>query len=352
MQSSPSSFSTQRIPVNRPIHSAIGAGKSNLMDAIFFVFRSKERVTANCSTAELGILRRKTTSGEWNRLDWMGQLWWKEKWKTVSWGEGTAKKALEGLEVLTKSSRYQSTAGVSEYKLNDKTVHIRGLQCSPGLSPNILVKVKIFLVPQELASEYEAAREAQERATENATFNFTKRRGIAGEIKQYNREQKSEADRFDVLCQEQKDKDLGGLRQEQSIHEIALESALTDQAKARITRRRRTSRTGSFNNNVEVMRRTSESMESTSYNSSDEIIHVHTPPSVHSHSPAPDSVEIPRRMSAEVSSLANNGHSYPPIPAHAEATRRMRGADGMKDMWKRVVGKIRDWLLKVFSRRG
>jgi structural maintenance of chromosome 1 len=53
----------------------------------------------------------------------------------------------------------------------------------------------------ELASEYEKAKEAQERATENATFNFTKRRGIAGEIKQY-REQKSEADRFDALCQE------------------------------------------------------------------------------------------------------------------------------------------------------
>ena len=53
----------------------------------------------------------------------------------------------------------------------------------------------------ELASEYEKAKEAQERATENATFNFTKRRGIAGEIKQY-KEQKSEADRFDALCQE------------------------------------------------------------------------------------------------------------------------------------------------------
>ena len=118
-----------------------------------------------------------------------------------------------------------STAGASEYKLNDKTVTYAAYNASL-ISHNILVKAKNFLVFQgdveavasqsprelsrlieqisgslELASEYDKAKEAQERATENATFNFTKRRGIAGEIKQY-REQKSEADRFDALCQE------------------------------------------------------------------------------------------------------------------------------------------------------
>ena len=118
-----------------------------------------------------------------------------------------------------------STTGASEYKLNDKTVTYSVYNASLT-SHNILVKAKNFLVFQgdveavasqsprelsrlieqisgslELASEYEKAKEAQERATENATFNFTKRRGIAGEIKQY-REQKSEADRFDALCQE------------------------------------------------------------------------------------------------------------------------------------------------------
>jgi structural maintenance of chromosome 1 len=91
-------------------------------------------------------------------------------------------------------------------------------------SHNILVKAKNFLVFQgdveavasqsprelsrlieqisgslELSQEYEKAKEAQERATENATFNFTKRRGIAGEIKQY-KEQKGEAERFESLC--------------------------------------------------------------------------------------------------------------------------------------------------------
>ena len=94
------------------------------------------------------------------------------------------------------------------------------------VSHNILVKAKNFLVFQgdveavasqspreltrlieqisgslELAPDYEKAKEAQERATENATFNFTKRRGIAGEIRQY-KEQKGEAERFESLCQE------------------------------------------------------------------------------------------------------------------------------------------------------
>jgi structural maintenance of chromosome 1 len=94
------------------------------------------------------------------------------------------------------------------------------------VSHNILVKAKNFLVFQgdveavasqspreltrlieqisgslELAPDYEKAKEAQERATENATFNFTKRRGITGEIRQY-KEQKGEAERFEGLCQE------------------------------------------------------------------------------------------------------------------------------------------------------
>jgi len=118
-----------------------------------------------------------------------------------------------------------STTGASEYKLNNKTVTYSAYNAAL-ISHNILVKAKNFLVFQgdveavasqspkelsrlieqisgslELAGDYEKAKEAQERATENATFNFTKRRGIAGEIKQY-KEQKTEADRFDALCQE------------------------------------------------------------------------------------------------------------------------------------------------------
>ena len=117
------------------------------------------------------------------------------------------------LRVLHQSSIYElriSTTGASEYKLNDKAVTYAAYN-STLISHNILVKAKSFLVfqgtveavasqsPQELsrlieqisgslelAPEYEKAKEAQERATENATFNFTKRRGIAGEIKNRN----------------------------------------------------------------------------------------------------------------------------------------------------------------------
>jgi structural maintenance of chromosome 1 len=94
------------------------------------------------------------------------------------------------------------------------------------VSHNILVKAKNFLVFQgdvkavasqspkelsrlieqisgslELAGEYEKAKAAQENATENATIQYNKRRRITSEIKQY-KEQKSEADRFEALCQE------------------------------------------------------------------------------------------------------------------------------------------------------
>lgn len=53
----------------------------------------------------------------------------------------------------------------------------------------------------ELAADYDRAKAAQDRATEAATFNYTKRRGIAGEIKQF-KEQKAEAERFEKMCRD------------------------------------------------------------------------------------------------------------------------------------------------------
>lgn len=118
-----------------------------------------------------------------------------------------------------------STTGASEYKLNNRVVTYSAYN-AVLIQYNILLKAKNFLVFQgdveavasqspkelarlidqmsgslELAPDYEKPRESLERATENATFNFTKRRGIAGEIKQY-KEQKGEAERFEALCQE------------------------------------------------------------------------------------------------------------------------------------------------------
>lgn len=127
-------------------------------------------------------------------------------------------------DVLIEQLRI-STTGASEYKLNKRTVTYTTYN-EALIKHNILVKAKNFLVFQgdveavasqspkeltrlieqisgslELAAEYERAKEGQDRATENATHNFTKRRAIAGEIKQY-KEQKGEAERFEALCQE------------------------------------------------------------------------------------------------------------------------------------------------------
>lgn len=115
--------------------------------------------------------------------------------------------------------------GSSEYQINGKTCTYQNYNAALE-KHNILVKAKNFLVFQgdveavasqsplaltklieqisgslELATEYDEAQKNQERATENATFNYTKRRGINGEIKQF-KEQKTEAQRFEKLVEQ------------------------------------------------------------------------------------------------------------------------------------------------------
>ncbi len=53
----------------------------------------------------------------------------------------------------------------------------------------------------ELATDYDQARRAVERATENTTESFNKRRGLNGEMKVF-KEQMDEADRFKSLLEE------------------------------------------------------------------------------------------------------------------------------------------------------
>ena len=118
-----------------------------------------------------------------------------------------------------------SLEGSSEYRLNDKVVTYKNYNDALQRE-NILVQAKNFLVFQgdveaiasqspkdltklierisgslELAREYEEAKKAQDKATESSTFNFTKRRGIMAEIKQF-KEQKTEADKFEKLLDE------------------------------------------------------------------------------------------------------------------------------------------------------
>nr|AYN55353.1 cohesin complex subunit I [Sparassis latifolia] len=267
-----------------------GAGKSNLMDAISFVLGVKSAQLRSSQLKDLvyrgrRLARDPDADGSDAGRDEDG-----DEEDEQGEGEGTAKKAWV-LAVFEDSEKKEwqfqrtiNTSGTSEYKLNGK-VGTYSVYNAALVSHNILVKAKNFLVFQgdveavasqspkelsrlidqisgslELAGEYERAKEDQERATENATFNFTKRRGIAGEIKQY-KEQKTEAERFESLCDEKddlilhrilfklyhiqeeleehaqeirtKNEELVGLREEQRVHDKALQDARADQAKAR-----------------------------------------------------------------------------------------------------------------------
>ena len=124
--------------------------------------------------------------------------------------------------------RSVSSTGQSEYRFNGRTTtfaeYARQLE-----KLNILVKARNFLVFQgdveaiaaqsskdlaklieqisgseELRAEYDRLKADQERATENSTFTFNKKRGINAEIKQY-KEQKDEAIKFERLQKERQE---------------------------------------------------------------------------------------------------------------------------------------------------
>ncbi|KAG8989876.1 Structural maintenance of chromosomes protein 1, partial [Tulasnella sp. 427] len=200
-----------------------GSGKSNLMDAISFVLGIKSAQLRSSQLRDLIYRGRKLAKGDSEAAD--------ENGADVDEGEGTAKKAWVMAVYIDNEGdehHFQRTitaAGSSEYRINTRVVSYQSYNDKLE-SFNILVKAKNFLVFQgdveavasqspkdlsrlieqisgslELAEEYEEAKAAQDRATENATFHFAKRRGIAGEIKQF-REQKTEAERFENLVAE------------------------------------------------------------------------------------------------------------------------------------------------------
>ncbi|TFY79840.1 hypothetical protein EWM64_g4174 [Hericium alpestre] len=263
-----------------------GAGKSNLMDAISFVLGVKSAQLRSSQLKDLVYRGRRLAREPAEGSEAVDD----DEDDDEGEGEGTAKKAwvLAVYEDQDKKEwhfqRTISTTGASEYKLNGKVVTYTTYNAAL-VKHNILVKAKNFLVFQgdveavasqspkeltrlieqisgslELAAEYEKAKEAQERATENATHNFSKRRGITSEIKQY-REQKGEADRFEQLCHErdqlilrrvlfklyhieealeknsreikEQNRALAPLREEQQATDEALQNARAEQAKAR-----------------------------------------------------------------------------------------------------------------------
>ncbi|KIO31393.1 hypothetical protein M407DRAFT_14099 [Tulasnella calospora MUT 4182] len=259
-----------------------GSGKSNLMDAISFVLGIKSAQLRSSQLRDLIYRGRKLAQGDSDTAD--------EHEPNGDTGEGTAKKAwVMAVYVDNEGDEFHfqrtiTTTGSSEYRINTKVVSYQTYN-EKLEAFNILVKAKNFLVFQgdveavasqspkdlsrlieqisgslELAEEYEEAKAAQDRATENATFHFAKRRGIAGEIKQF-REQKSEAERFENLVAEKdsliihrllwklyhieeaietnaaqiktRNGELVQLRTEQASHEASLEKARAAQATAR-----------------------------------------------------------------------------------------------------------------------
>nr|WJN25068.1 condensin complex subunit [Pseudozyma thailandica] len=205
-----------------------GSGKSNLMDAISFVLGVRSAQLRSSQLKDLIFRGRKMgrAGQEPSSSDDDGS-----GSEADDQGEGTATKASvtaiyeDGKGYEHRFQRTITINGGSEYRYNGRAIQYA--QYNAKLEQfNILVKAKNFLVFQgdveavasqgskelsrlidqisgslELKDEYERAKEAQERATDNSTFNFNKRRGINSELKQF-REQKSEAEKFERLQRE------------------------------------------------------------------------------------------------------------------------------------------------------
>ncbi|KAG0360806.1 RecF/RecN/SMC [Gamsiella multidivaricata] len=199
-----------------------GAGKSNLMDAISFVLGVKSAQLRSSQLRELIYRDRVDESDESNRGRINGSS------RQQPGNDSDPRKAWVmavyqndgGTE--TRFTRSVNMAGISEYKINGKVMlyadYDKALQ-----EINILVKARNFLVFQgdieaiasqspkdltklieqisgslELKQEYDRLQQEQERAVENSTFNFHRKKGINAEIKQY-QEQLAEAERFETL---------------------------------------------------------------------------------------------------------------------------------------------------------
>ncbi|KAJ3192396.1 Structural maintenance of chromosomes protein 1 [Irineochytrium annulatum] len=207
-----------------------GSGKSNLMDAISFVLGVKSTHLRSTQLKDLIYRSEKATSNS-DGEDEDGDGEEEERGAGRKDGEREPRTAQvtavyrNSQKNIVRFSRTILASGTSEYKINGKSVAYARYN-SALEEENILVKARNFLVFQgdveavasqspkdltrlieqisgslELKPEYERLKALQERATENSTFNFNKKRGIAAEMKQF-REQKEEAERFEKLIRD------------------------------------------------------------------------------------------------------------------------------------------------------
>lgn len=198
------------------------SGKSNLMDAISFVLGVKSAQLRSSQLKDLVYRDRSTNDPAADAgADDVDEY---ENDNNPTKAYVTAfYETKDGKEL--RFTRTVNVKGVSEYKVNDRSVRYEEYN-SRLEEQNILVKARNFLVFQgdveavasqspkdltklieqisgsyELKAEHERLKALQERAAENSTFNFNKKRGIAAEMKQF-KEQKAEAERFEEMKQE------------------------------------------------------------------------------------------------------------------------------------------------------
>ncbi|KAJ3285102.1 Structural maintenance of chromosomes protein 1 [Rhizoclosmatium sp. JEL0117] len=191
-----------------------GAGKSNLMDAISFVLGVQSAQLRSSKLKDLIYANERDVGSQVDEDDD------NDGGKPTTASVTAVYEKTEG--AVLRFSRIITTAGTSEYRINNKVVTLNKYS-STLEGENILIKAKNFLVFQgdveavaaqspkdltrmieqisgslELKPEYERLKALLEKATETSTVNFNKKRGINAEMKQV-KEQKEEAERFQRL---------------------------------------------------------------------------------------------------------------------------------------------------------
>ncbi|KTW31066.1 cohesin subunit SMC1 [Pneumocystis jirovecii RU7] len=192
-------------------------GKSNLMDAISFVLGLKSSQLR--SSHFMDLIYRETILNE-NSLQRKPDIGVNDAWVMLVYENDNGN--------YIQYKKTISPSGVTECLIDNKVVTVAAYNKALE-AHNILVKAKNFLVFQgdveaiasqspkdltrlieqisgslEYKSEYEKLKIEQERAIDNSTYAFHRKRGINAEIKQY-KEQKAEAENYSAKLDERDD---------------------------------------------------------------------------------------------------------------------------------------------------
>ncbi|KAG5518171.1 hypothetical protein PMAC_003357 [Pneumocystis sp. 'macacae'] len=192
-------------------------GKSNLMDAISFVLGLKSSQLR--SSHFMDLIYRETILNE-NNLQKKSEIEANDAWVMLVYEDDNGD--------YIQYKKTISSSGITKYIINNEIVTVAAYNKALE-AHNILVKAKNFLVFQgdveaiasqspkdltklieqisgslEYKSEYEKLKIEQERAIDNSTYAFHKKRGISAEIKQY-KEQKVEAENYSAKLDERND---------------------------------------------------------------------------------------------------------------------------------------------------